>query len=273
MGRTDLRDSRILLTGASSGIGRALAVQLAARGARLVITARRESELRALAAEIPAASRPVPHVLVADLSRRGTGADLAARARDALGGIDVLINNAGVGLIGAQASRGDDDTVRTALETNFWSPLALTAAVVPEMLRAGRGTIVNVTSTVQSVPLPMTGYYGAAKAGLAQATRSLRHELRHTPIQVLEVVPGSTDTALRDIDLLPWRGAPPRLLRPVSPDSVAAATIRALKRGKRRTVHPAYSRLPLELPVVGRVVASLAARRIDTAQAVPAADH
>ncbi|MEV4003958.1 SDR family NAD(P)-dependent oxidoreductase [Actinomadura sp. NPDC049753] len=255
--------ARILLTGASSGIGRALALTLAAEGARLAVAARREGELRALAAEIGGRGHPVPAVLACDLSVPGTAADLAARARDALGGVDILVSNAGVSLVEAQADLGDDESARASFETNFWSPLALATAVLPGMREAGRGTIVNVTSTVQAVPLPLLGYYGAAKAALAQATGSLRHELRHTPIRVLEVVPGSTDTPLRDVDRLPWR-APTRTPPPVPPESVARATVRALKSGRRRVVHPASSLLPLELPVIGRLVASVAARRIDT---------
>ncbi|MGI5162968.1 SDR family NAD(P)-dependent oxidoreductase [Spirillospora sp. CA-253888] len=260
-----LDGSRILVTGASSGIGRALAVALAERGARLAVTARREARLRELADLIGASGRPVPLVLPADLSERGAAAALAATALDGLGGVDVLVNNAGVGTVEAQARLGDADEVRAAFETNFWAPVALTAALLPSMLQAGRGTVVNVTSTVQAVPLPFLGYYAAGKAALAQATRSLRNELRETPVGVLEVVPGSTDTALRDTGLLPWRGTPPRVLPPVRPEAVAAATVRALRRGDRRLAYPATSLLPLELPVVGRLVAALGARRLDGA--------
>ena len=260
--------ARILLTGASSGIGRALALALAAEGARLAVAARRDAELRALADEIGGRGHPVPHVLACDLSVRGAADDLAARAGDALGGVGVLINNAGVSLIGGQSAIGDQEAARESFETNLWSPLALTRAVLPAMREAGRGTIVNVTSTVQSVPLPLLGYYGAAKSALAQATRSLRHELRDTPVRVLEVVPGSTDTPLRDVDRLPWR-APTRTPRPVPPEAVAAATVRALKSGRRRVVHPRYSLVPLEFPAIGRLVASVAARRIDTGAALP----
>ncbi|MQY03541.1 SDR family NAD(P)-dependent oxidoreductase [Actinomadura macrotermitis] len=268
MAAASLRGRRIVLTGASSGIGRALAVALARRGAELAVTARREPLLRELATEITGAGGPAPHILPADLSRPGAAAGLAAQARDALGGADILINNAGVPATGSVAAHGDDAEARAWFETNLWTPLALTAALLPALRAADRGVIVNVTSTLQAVPLPMAGYYGAAKSALAQATRSLRHELRDTRIQVVEVVPGSTDTALRDLDRLPWRsGRPPRTLPPTTPEAVAAAVVRALETGRARVVHPSYSRLPLELPAVGRLVAALAARRIDTAGA------
>jgi hypothetical protein len=94
------------------------------------------------------------------------------------------------------------------LEINFWAPLALTSALAPGMREAGHGTVVNVTSTMQTVPVPFVGYYCASKAALAVATRSLRLELRDSGIHVLEVVPGSTDTPLRDLERLPWRNRP-----------------------------------------------------------------
>jgi NAD(P)-dependent dehydrogenase (short-subunit alcohol dehydrogenase family) len=95
---------------------------------------------------------------------------------------------------------------------------------------------------------PAAGYYAASKAALAQATRSLRLELVETPIRVLEVVPGSTDTALRDIDELPWKSAPPKTLPAVSPKSTAAAVVRELQRGSTRVVYPSYSLVPLDYP-------------------------
>jgi short-subunit dehydrogenase len=183
--------------------------------------------------------------------------------------IDVVINNAGASLIGAQSDIGDDAAARTVYEVNFWTPLALTAALVPRMLAAESGTIVNVTSTIQSVPLPLLGgYYGSSKSALAQATRALRLELAETPIRVIEVVPGATDTALRDIDELPWKAAPPKTFPPVSPDSSAAAIVRGIKRGSQRIVYPTYSTIPLEVPALGRLVARIGGRRVDTRGAI-----
>jgi uncharacterized protein len=218
--RMDLHGKRIVLTGASSGIGRALAVALADKGAVLVLAARRRALLERLAEEVEAA--------------------------------------------GPQSLIGDSAQARNLFEVNVWSPLALTATLLPSMMAAGSGVIVNVTSTVQAVPLPLLGYYAASKAALAQATRSLRLELVDTPIRVLEVVPGSTDTALRDIDELPWKSAPPKMLPAVSPKSTAAAVVRALQRGSTRVVYPSYSLVPLELPAVGRLVATIGGRRVKT---------
>lgn len=269
--RLNLDGQRVLLTGASSGIGRVLAIALAGKGAVLALAARRRQLLEDLADEIEATGYRRPIVIATDLSKPGASAALAAQTLAEFGGgIDIVINNAGASVTGAQTLVGDSDPARTLFEINLWSPLALNAAVLPAMLDAGNGTIVNVTSTVQSVPLPLLGYYAASKAALAQATRSLRLELATTPIHVMEVVPGSTDTPLRDIGELPWRSGVPRTLPPASPASTATAIARALERRANRVVYPQYSLLPLELPAFGRLVAAVGGRQVDTASALRA---
>ncbi|QFG26532.1 SDR family oxidoreductase [Actinomadura sp. WMMB 499] len=259
----DLTGTPVLLTGASSGIGRALAFALAARGARLAVAARGRDGLEAVADAVAARGGTRPAVFGVDLSRPGAAAGLGRDAADALGSVRILINNAGAGLVGTQEDLGDGPAARELFETDFWSPVALARAVLPGMREHGSGLVVNVTSTLQSVPVPALGYYGAAKAALGHATRTLRHELRGTGVRVLEIVPGATDTAARDIDLLPWRDRPVRTPPPVSPESAARAIVRAIEGGRRRRAHPATSLLPLELPAAGRLIASFAARRID----------
>ncbi|MGV0744493.1 SDR family NAD(P)-dependent oxidoreductase [Mycolicibacterium sp. XJ870] len=267
--RMDLHGKRVVLTGASSGIGRELALGLARKGATLGLAARRENLLDQLADEIADGGMRRPIVLRADLAEPGSAAALGNRALEALGGgVDILINNAGANLTGPQSLLTDSAAAREVFEVNLWSPLALTAALLPAMHAAGAGTIVNVTSTVQAVPLPLLGYYAASKSALAQATRSLRLELAETPIRVLEVVPGATDTALRDIDELPWKTTPPRTLTPVSPASTAAAVVRALQRNATRVVYPGYSLLPIEIPAIGRLVATIGGRRVNTRDAL-----
>ncbi|GAA0229033.1 hypothetical protein GCM10009527_026920 [Actinomadura nitritigenes] len=261
MARIELADAPVLLTGASSGIGRALAFALAARGARLAIAARRRDALEEVADLVAARGGTRPHVVEADLSRPGAAAELAGAAVEALGGVRVLVSNAGAGLVAPQGELGDGDGARALFETNFWSPLALARELLPGM--RGGGAIVNVTSTLQALPVPMLGHYGSAKAALAHATRTLRNELRGTGVTVLEYVPGATDTDARDVGLLPWRGRPVRTLPPVSPESAARAVVRAVERGRRRRVHPRPSLLPLEVPAIGRLAALAAARRIE----------
>ncbi|MBW0020187.1 MAG: SDR family NAD(P)-dependent oxidoreductase [Mycobacterium sp.] len=267
----NLRGARVLVTGASSGIGRALAMRLAQEGAAVVLAARRLELLDTLADEIGTAGHRRPVVIRADLNQPGAAEALVGSALQELGGvIDVVINNAGDGMVGAVSVIGDGANARGVFEVNFWAPLAVIAAVVPAMTAAGSGTIVNVTSTMQAIPLPLLGYYASSKAALAQATRSLRLELAETPIRVVEVAPGATDTGSRDqgIGEMPWKTTPPRMLPPVSPQSLAAQIVAALQRGRTRLVYPASSRVPLEVPAIGRLIARAGGRRINTRDAL-----
>ncbi|MGI5207478.1 SDR family NAD(P)-dependent oxidoreductase [Spirillospora sp. CA-108201] len=270
MGGRSVAEAPVLVTGASSGIGRAVTFALARRGARLAIAARRRAALEEIADQIEDAGLVRPHVIEADLSRPGAAAELARNAISALGTVRILINNAGVGLVAAQCATGDDDRARALFETNLWSPLALTRHLYPA-LHSGGGLVVNVTSTLRAVPIPLLGYYGASKAALAHLTLTLRHELRGTGVSVLEIVPGATDTAARDIDLLPWRAGPMRTPPPVSPESAARAIVKAIELGERRRSHPVTSLLPLEIPALGRLIARIVTRRVDTDPARPAA--
>lgn len=269
----NVHGARILVTGASSGIGRALAMRLAQEGAQLVLAARRLELLDTLADEIMTAGHQRPAVVRADLSQPGAAKELVGTALQKCGGvIDVVINNAGNGMVGAVSVCGDGVEARGVFEINFWAPLAVIAAVVPAMTAAGSGTIVNISSTMQAVPLPLLGYYASSKAALAQATRSLCLELTETPIRVVEVAPGATDTSSRDlgIDEMPWKTAPPRMLPPVSPQALAGRIVQALQRGQTRLVYPASSRLPLEVPAIGRLIARAGARRINSRDALNA---
>lgn len=254
---------RILVTGASSGIGHALALQLAAKGASLAIAARREPLLEELATQIEADGLPRPPVLVADLASRGEAAKLAERAVEALGGVDVLVNNAGGGVGGLQWMVGDRDEAREAFEVNLWSPLALTATLLPPMRDRDDGAIVNVTSTGQVMPVWGMGHYVATKAALAQATETLRLELEGSGVHVLEVIPGPTDTAIQgESRLVP--GFDRLVARaPVGkPEDLARLTIRALEKRRKRLVYPRGLRLPYSLPGIYRLYIGAMARRL-----------
>src|SRR4051794_22620839 len=133
-----MEGKRVLLTGASGAIGGEAARRLAARGARLVLSAPRGERLEQLADQLVADGGGRRGVVPAALSRRGAAAELAAEAA----GVDVLINNAGASMQGLSWVVGDRDEARSVLETNLWSPLALIAALAPAMVRRGDGTIV-----------------------------------------------------------------------------------------------------------------------------------
>jgi short-subunit dehydrogenase len=262
MPEVPIAGSRMLLTGASSGIGRELAEALGARGAVLAITARRRSLLEELADEIEAGGGTVPVVLEADLSNRGAAQALASEAEDALGQIDVLINNAGGGVGGRIAAVGDRDEAREAFEVNYWSPVALIRALVPAMAERGRGAVVNVTSMAQVSTWPGFGSYAATKAALAVATETLAMELVETGVKVIEAIPGPVDTAVQgETRLAP--GIEQMLDRtPLGDPAVLARLIvQALEQGKARVIYPRRARIAYVLPtLVRRDTRRLAAR-------------
>jgi short-subunit dehydrogenase len=245
--------SRVLLTGASSGIGRELAKELARRGAVLAISARRRPLLETLGQELGADGRAAPAVIEADLSRRDAARALAEEAEQALGGVDILVNNAGGGVGGRISAVGDRDEAREAFETNYWTPLALINALVPGMEERGRGAVVNVTSMAQVSTWPGFGAYAATKAALGVATETLAMELVDSDIHVLEVIPGPVDTAVQGETRL----APgiERMLRRTplgDPGELARLIARALERGQSRLIYPRRARLAYVLPALVR---------------------
>ena len=264
MAGIQISGSRVLLTGASSGIGRELAKVLAERGAVLAIAARRRPLLESLAGEIAAAGQEPPAVLEADLSRRGAARALAGEAEGALGRVDVLVNNAGGGVGGTIAAVGDGDEGREAFEINYWSPLALVSALAPGMVERGGGAIVNVTSMAQVSSWIGFGGYAATKAALGLATETLAMELSDSGVQVMEVMPGPVDTAVQgETRLAP--GIERMLGRsPLGDPAVMARLVaEALEKGRSRLIYPRRARVAYLLPaLVRRDIRRLAARTV-----------
>src|SRR3954468_18586179 len=260
---TNVKDAPVLLTGASSGIGRELALVLAARGARLVLAARRRPQLDRGADEIAARGGVRPVVVEADLARRGAADALAREALAALGRIDVLINNAGGGVGGSQWAGGDDDAAREAFEVNYWSPLALVRAFVPAMRERGAGAVVNVTSMAQVSTWVGFGAYGATKAALGLATETLRLELSDSPVHVLEAIPGPVDTAVQgETRLVP--GIERMLDRVPLGDAaeMARRIVTALERSKPTVIYPRRAAMACLLPAIARADARRHAKRV-----------
>jgi short-subunit dehydrogenase len=243
-----IEKSRVLLTGASSGIGRELARELASRGAILALAARRRDRLEELAAQIGATS-----VIPTDLAERGAADELAAAALRDLGGIDVLINNAGGGVGGQICAVGDRDEAREAFEVNFWSPLALIRALAPAMLERGDGMIVNVTSMAQVSTWPGFGGYASTKAALGVATETLQMELADSGVRVFEVIPGPVDTAVQgETRLAP--GIDRMLSRTPLGDAAELARLIAdgIERGRTRLIYPRRAAIAYVLPALAR---------------------
>lgn len=185
-----------LITGCSTGLGRALAEAVLARGDNAVVTARDAASVADLAQAHPETAIAVP-LDVTDPSRIAAA---VKQAEEHFGGVDVLVNNAGYGYRAAVEEGGDDD-VRRLFATNFFGPVALIKAVLPGMRTRRTGAIVNVSSIGARICPPGSGYYAASKAALEGMTSSLRKEVQPLGIAVMAVEPGGfrTDFAGRSL--------------------------------------------------------------------------
>ncbi len=195
-----LRDKVILITGASRGLGRALAIEFARQGASLVINSRAASakELRETEEQVRALNAPVLSV-IADVSKRADVERLAAEALARFGRVDVLINNASA--LGPTPMPLLVDTpiedFEMVLRTNVTGPFMLTRTLVGQMLSRGTGSIINVSSDAGVVGYPTWGAYGVSKAALDHLTRTWAAELEATGVRVNSVDPGDMDTAMK----------------------------------------------------------------------------
>lgn len=255
MKSNDLKNKVVLLTGASGGVGWELAKCLAVRGARLGLVARRESQLQKLADEIISAGGKTPVVLTADLSRPGAAAALVVTALKTLERIDILVNNAGSALQGLTWIAGDRDEARELFETNFWSPLALAAAIAPKMQETGSGLILNVGSMARVSPFPHLGHYAASRAAISTATMVMQMELGAYGVRVLEFALGPIDSpASRETAQL--KGAKRWLKGPPKPSTVEAAahaiTSAILAEADGVAYHPKILRWIDRFPGLGR---------------------
>lgn len=224
----ELRGARTLLTGASAGIGAALAPMLAERGATLALCGRDEAKL-ATVADRCRAHGAVVSAHVVDLSDPDA-ADALARAVEAgLDGVDVLVNNAGAPMR-RRVQRLTVDELRATMATNFESPARMTMALLDGMLRRDRGVVVNVSSFGGRAAIPAEAAYCASKFALCGWSESLAMDLWDTGVDVRLVVPGAIATDIWDRagnDPAHFSGD----LEP--PETVAAAIVAAIERGER----------------------------------------
>jgi NAD(P)-dependent dehydrogenase (short-subunit alcohol dehydrogenase family) len=185
-----------LITGVSSGLGKALAAAVLARGDALVGAVRRPVDAAALEALAPGRS----HAVIVDLSDAGAAAEAVSQAEAALGQIDVLVNNAGYGLLGA-VEESNLTEIRAVFEVNVFAPIAMMQAVLPAMRARRSGRIINVTSVSGRSVWAGTGIYSSTKFALEGAALTLAEEVEPLGIKVTNVEPGGmrTDYAGRSL--------------------------------------------------------------------------
>jgi short-subunit dehydrogenase len=195
MGR--FQDQVVFITGASSGIGAALARRLAQEGAHLVLVARREDRLSTLAGEIRQSGRRAL-VIAADVTRDGDLERAAARAREELGKVDVVVANAGFG-VGGNLERLTLEDYRRQFETNVFGVLRTVYATLDDLKRS-RGRLVLVGSVSGYLPLPSSSAYAMSKAAVHLLSHTLRHELAPHGISVLLIAPGFVESEIRRVN-------------------------------------------------------------------------
>lgn len=230
-----------LITGASTGIGAATAVELARRGYAVGVVARRRDLLEAVASRARAAGARA-EVAVADAAERGAVEAAVDTVRTALGPIDVLVNNAGMPGGGPLADL-DVERIERVMRVNFLGAVYATKAVLGDMLARGRGTIVDVASIAGRTGVPGAGPYAASKFALAGFSEALALELAPRGVRVVLVNPGPVRTEgfpherLRDRWVLP-------------PETVGRRIARAIARGTPEVTLPRYYRLVPVLAVL-----------------------
>jgi len=190
----DWAGQRVLVTGASSGIGAGLAEEFARRGAVVGICARREQRLAEVLERCRAHS-PESRMWVSDLSDPAAVDALAASATKELGGVDLLLNNAGIPKR-RHVTRLDPATVESVMNINFLSPVRLTLALLPQMLERGSGRIVNVSSVAATLSSPGESAYDASKSAVTAFSEAMAIDLWGSGVKVLVVYPGLVDTEL-----------------------------------------------------------------------------
>lgn len=260
--------STALITGASGGIGEAIARQLASRGADLILVARSADRLHALAGELSQRHGIRAEVIAADLSCPDAGrtleAEVAARGLQ----VDLLVNNAGFGGF-SEFARQDPQDIGEMIAVNITALTDLTRRFLPPMLERGRGRVLNVASTAGFVPGPLMAVYYATKAYVLSFSEGVNEELRGTGLSVTALCPGPVDTGFQDAASLHESRLMSGLTRlaVVDVDTVARIGVEATLRGQGVAVAGGANRLQVSafrlLPrsVAARVIAGVQARR------------
>jgi NAD(P)-dependent dehydrogenase (short-subunit alcohol dehydrogenase family) len=233
MGR-DLAGKRVILTGATGGIGRATAEALVRERARVVLASRNGEALHGVAATLKNAGGDVMAVPT-DITNPDDRQRLIDTALSAVGGLDILINNAGVGSWGHFAT-STEDIVRRVMEVNFFGPVELTRLAVPHLMNGVEPCVVNVTSMCGRKGMPAWPEYSASKFALVGMSEAWRGEFARFDIDVLTIVPGMTNSGFQNNWLRTDGKADLRFDDGMAPADVAAGIVKAMRTNKTESI-------------------------------------
>jgi short-subunit dehydrogenase len=236
----------VAVTGASSGIGEAIAREYLARGSDVTLIARRRDRLEVIAKENAGGART--HIVQADLGDPDAVCRWIDDAERALGSIDVLVNNAGIQIVG-RAHETDWEDAERLLRLDLHVPLRLTARMLERMIPRQSGCIVDIASMAAIAPTPGMYFYNAAKAGLAAASEGLRSEVKRHGIHVVTVYPGPVTSAMEAAGRAAYEDRPTARHAPTgSPEVLARLVANAVAKKRPRVVYPSLYGLARHFP-------------------------
>lgn len=253
--RRQIAGSRILITGASQGIGKALTESAALRGGKVLAAARSLELLRELQNEVQAKGGTL-EIFQADITLPEDRQRLAQAAFDRFGGLDIIVNNAGIGATGHFADAGPE-RLRQIFEVNFFGLAEITRACLPLLKQGNRPAIVNISSIAGRRGIPARSEYSASKFAVEGFSEALRAELAKDGVDVIVVSPGLTQTNFSKNMIEQKALVQFDHLRGMSSEEVAEATLRAIERGSRQTTLTLQGKL---LVLVSRFFPRLADR-------------
>ena len=237
-----IADKRVILTGASSGIGWHLALQLAQQGAQVIANARRTARLDELVENFkvnqnanPSAKSGTIVPVTGDVCDRELQQQLIDTCDQQFGGVDLLINNAGIGAMG-RFDDADDDRMRKVFDVNFFAIAELTRLALPKLKLGNDALIVNMSSILAHRAAPLKSEYCASKFALHGFSDSIRAELAKDNVSLLLVSPSTTDSEFFDSAIEDQTGKNWKKRGSMPPDVVAAKTIRAICKRKHEII-------------------------------------
>ena len=257
MPRRSLSNLRVLVTGASSGIGRELVLELARQGSRVVAMARREERLVALEEDAKSRGHSI-QVFSGDVTDPRLRLAALEFCQEKLGGLDCLVNTAGIGAIGP-FEQASEERLRNIMEVNFFAPVEFTRAALPLLRKGKHPLIVNVSSVLGHRAVPFKSEYCASKFALHGFSDALRAELAGEKMDVLLVSPGTTQSEFFD-HVLGDKAKPRGRFGAMTPAKVARRIAWAMRSGRHEIILPVGGRLLVWLdrlcpPLADRLVA------------------